>query len=301
MWGQRMGILNLFLDLAAVSLWLSWRGFGSVPTRRPAGTLGANLRPVDVRVPRRFVQLAGFLGLVIGRAILYSQLGDGVSWVALWSPGAVTIAFRSDSFSRMLLYSGLSAVSAVILAYSWLIALSGLSNVKKDPDPISRALRDELKPLSGLPFGLWLVFPILAATLLWLVSAPLISKVAMGPPFRSFALLVEQSVVVGFGILPSLRIPLMAVVFFKGLAEFVYFGVHPFWAFVEQAGGRLCRPLAWFRIGRVDLAPIATLLIIWLVGRIMGFGFNDLKGGLSVHSRWLGVGVLPWLFERLPQ
>ena len=296
-----MGILNLFLDLAAVSLWLSWRGFGTVPSRRPAGTLGANLRPVDVRVPRRYVQLAGFIGLIIGRAFLYSQLGDGVNWVALWSPGAVTIAFRSDAFSRMLLFSGLSAISAVIVAYSWLIVVSSLSPTKKDPDPISRALRAELKPLTGLPFGLGLIVPISAAAILWLVSAPLISRVALGPQFRSITLLVEQSVVVGFGILPSLRIPLLSIVFLKGLAEFVYFGVHPFWGFIEQAGGRLCRPFSWLRLGRVDLSPFAALLVIWVVGRVLGFGFNDLKGGISSHSRWLGIGVLPWLFEHLPQ
>jgi hypothetical protein len=295
-----MGTLDLFLNLAIVSLWLSWRGFGAFPTRHAAGTLAGNLRLVEKKRPKKWVPLLGVVGLILGRPVLYTQLGRELDWVALWSPGPVTLAFRSDLLARMMFYSVVSAIWTVILAYSWLLLLASLGQAKSDQDPITRLLRHELAPVCRLPGGLALLAPILAGSCLWLFAGPMSVRAALGSPIRSPAHLIEQATLVGLGVIPSLRLPLMSLCVAKGVLRHVYFGTHPFWAFVEHASERACRPFVALRFGRWDFSPLAALIAVWLAARLLGFGFSDLKSGVSLHLRWLEVGLLPWLFERLP-
>ncbi len=293
-----MGTLDLLFNLLVVSLWLSWRGFGTFPAKHSAGTLAGNLRPVETKPPKRWVSLLAAIGIVLGRPIIYSQLGRELDWVALWSPGPVTLAFRSDLFYRILCYSVFSAIWTVILAYSWLLALAALGHSKKEQDPIARLLRLELSPLSRFPAGLGVLATVLAGSLLWLAAGPLSSRVAVGAPIRSPLQLAEQAVIVGFGVLPSLRLPLMALCAAKAVLRHAYFGPHPFWLFIEHAGDRLCRPFAALKTGRWDFSPLAALIVISLAARLLGFGFSDLKSGASSHMRWLEAGLLPWLFEK---
>src|SRR5512141_1371778 len=122
-----MGLINLILNLAGVLLWLSWRSvrFDPLAKTTPA-TLVGTLRRAEPHRLKRWHLLAGLVGLLVVRAVLYWQLGPAVDWTPHLHLRGVGIAipFRSDSLLRMLLFSGLSFALTLGLCYLWLLFLS---------------------------------------------------------------------------------------------------------------------------------------------------------------------------------
>ena len=84
-----MAVLDFLLNLAALLLWLSWRGIGTEQASGPAGTLLANLRPAHRDQSGRRGYLLGLIGLLLGRAVVYRHFGPSFDWHPSWSPGPV--------------------------------------------------------------------------------------------------------------------------------------------------------------------------------------------------------------------
>ena len=119
-----MGLLHFILNVAALLLWVNWRGMGFkeyVPYR---STLVHTLRSAELRPTQRWSYLFALAGLLLLRGILYQQVGAALKWVPVLDLGVLTLPFRSDLSGRMMLYSFLSFVAVWLGFHLWLLLLS---------------------------------------------------------------------------------------------------------------------------------------------------------------------------------
>jgi uncharacterized protein YggT (Ycf19 family) len=86
-------------------------------------------------------------------------------------------------------------------------------------------------------------------------------------PARSGGRLVEQGLVVGFGMVFSLKILLPVVLLLHVVASYVYLGANPFWELIGVTARNLLKPLQCFplRFAKVDFAPLAGVLLLSLL------------------------------------
>ena len=295
-----MAALDFFISLAALLLWLSWRGIGTEQASGPAGTLLANLRPAHRSPAGRHGYLVGLIGLLLGRAILYRQFGPAFDWHPTWSPGPVTLVFRSDHLARMLVASllGFAWVLFGLLAAACLVA--ALHRPPQDKDALTREIRRRLGWMAYLPAVILLVIPSLILGVVWLVFGWLAARVGWLPALHGGAHLGQQAVVVGMGGVLVWKWPLTVVLVLHFLNSYVFFGASPVWDFIQQTGGRICRPLAFMRLGRLNLAPLFVLGWVWLIAGLLGSGVPWLRGTVHSFPPWLEQGALPSLYRSLP-
>lgn len=295
-----MAVLDLLLSLAALMLWLSWRGIGAEQASGPAGTLLANLRPAHRSQAGRHGNLVGLVAILIGRAILYRQFGPSFDWHPSWSPGAVTVVFRSDHFLLMLGSSllGFGWVLFGLVTFAFLVA--AIHRAPQDKDAVTREVRRRLGWLASLPAVILLLLPMLMLGLLWLVLGWVAARLGLVPALHGSHHLFQQAVVVGFGAVLVWKWPLTIVLGLYFVNSYVFFGASPVWDFIQQTGARLCRPLAFLRFGRLNLSPLVLLVAIWGVAGALGSGLPWLKASMRGVPPWLESGALPMLYRSLP-
>jgi len=295
-----MSLVDLFLNLAGLLMWVSWRGISGVESAGSAGTILGNLRPADrIRRPR-WGYIAGLVGMLMVRAIVYRQLGPGLPWHPSWSVAAVTLSFRSDSFLRMLGYSFMSFGWLLMTWYTWWIAVLVINRPPKDRDGVTRAIRRQMGWLGTLPAPLLAALPPLAAGLAWLVIGSSASYFRLMPELQDGGHLVEQALVMALSQVCVLRWFLIGVLLLHLLNLYVYLGNHAFWDFIQQTGERLARPFAVFRMGHLDLSPLPAAVVTWFILNLLGYGFPWLRHSLPGMPAWLEFGIAPTLFRNLP-
>src|ERR1051325_9639427 len=104
-----MFLIDFILNLAGLSLWLSWRSSRADPLRHatPAALLGT-LKRAEPRGSAPWLFLAALPALVLLRAIFFSQISVAVNWIPRLDLAIVSLAFHGDAFGPALLYSTLS-------------------------------------------------------------------------------------------------------------------------------------------------------------------------------------------------
>ena len=295
-----MSVLDFLLNLAALLLWLSWRGIGTVQASGPAGTLLGNLKPADRRSGVRHRYLVGLFALLLGRAVLFRQFGPALDWHPSWSPGAVRLVFRSDHFLRMLAYSLLGFGWALFGLFASVCLVAAVNRPPQDKDGLTREIRRGLGPLACLPAVVLLSLPVVSLGLAWLFLGWLSARAGLVPALHSWQQLLQQSGVVGLAAILVWRWLLTLVLSLYFLNSYVFFGTSPFWDFIQHTGARLARPLGWARFGRANFAPLLALGLVWLVYGLLGSGFPWLKSSLPGLPSWVETGLLPQLYRSLP-
>ncbi len=129
-----MALIDFILNLAGLLLWLTWRSarFDPLVKRTPATLIGT-LRRAEPRRLRRWHLLAALGGLLLLRAGFYWQIGSALHpvWTGTLDLGVIPLSFRSDSFSRMVLYSIFSFALTLGVFYLWLLLLSILAGPER--------------------------------------------------------------------------------------------------------------------------------------------------------------------------
>jgi len=122
-----MWLIDFILNLASLLLWLNWRALPLDPlaTATPPTFVGTLRRAEPARV-KRWYFLAALVGLLLLRAWLCWQLGPALNWTARLNLFATRLAFKSDFFGLMLLYSALSFGLMLGIFLLWLLLLSML-------------------------------------------------------------------------------------------------------------------------------------------------------------------------------
>ena len=144
-----------------------------------------------------------------------------------------------------------------------LVVLNGRAT---EPDPILRLIRLHLGRSAGWPWPLQVLGPILLAAVIWLASYPLLTYAGVLNA-SSTTHVIEQGLMVGSGLVFTLKFLLPPVLVLYLLASYVYLGNSPVWDFVSATARSALAPLSPLplRIAKLDLAPIAGLLLVLLL------------------------------------
>src|SRR4029434_5949368 len=124
-----MGLIDFLLNIAALLLWLSWRGISLDPlaTATPATLVGTLRRAEPSRV-RRWHFLIALVGLLVLRAFLYRYvIGPALHCSGQVDLIATRLSFPSDYFQWMLLFSVLSFALTLLEFYFALLLVLVLS------------------------------------------------------------------------------------------------------------------------------------------------------------------------------
>jgi len=211
--------------------------------------------------------LATLVLLLVLRALAYWQLGSPVDWTPKLNLGFVVLAFRSESFASVALYSLLSFLRFQFVFYFWLLVLTSANRTTTDPDPITRMLRLHLGRVSRWPGAAQWLLPCLLGSALWLVVYVPLVHCGVLSTVNSKAHLAGQALLVGAALGFSLKWLLPTILLLYTVNSYVYLGTSPLWEFVAATSTNLLGPFHRFplRIQRVDLAPIMAIVLIILL------------------------------------
>ena len=150
-------------------------------------------------------------------------------------------------------------------------------------DPVQSIVRMQLGKLDSLPSVAKLFLPWFTAVALWcLLNKPLV-RLGMLPAPKSFAELIEQGAVVGFGVYLAWEYLIVGILLLHLLNSYIYFGAWPFWNFIDNSARQILKPLSRIplRVGKIDFAPLAGMGLVIFVAEFASRG-------------------LVWLYQRLP-
>ncbi len=268
-----MGFIDSILNLAGLLLWLNWRSlrFDPLAKRTPA-TLMGTLRPASPEKLRRWHLLVFIIGLLFVRAVLYRWIGSMTHWTAKLDLDVIALSFRSDSFSRILIFSFFSFGLALGIFYVSLLLLSLL----KGPDPIQGLVKVPLGRVDNWPRSVKICLPFIATAGCWWLANWLFAWLQIIPYPASAAQRIEQSIVIGLASYLVWKIPAIVILLLHLANSYVYFGQHPFWNYLNVVARKMLAPLKIFplRIGRVDLAPVLAVAIIFFAGEFATRGLR---------------------------
>jgi uncharacterized protein YggT (Ycf19 family) len=276
-----MAYVDLILNFAGLLLWLNWRSIRFDPlTKRTPATLMGTLRPAAPKKLRPWHLLVFIAGLLLLRAVVYWWLGSAALWSGELNLGVKTLLFRSDWFLRILIFSFFSFGLTLGIFYLCLLPLSLL----RGPDPIHRLVKIPLGRVDDWPRWAKILLPFLAASVLWWLASWLFVWLQVLQPPVAAAQRFEQSIVIGLGSYLVWKFPLGAILLLHLLNSYVYFGKHPFWKYVNATAQVILQPLGKIplRLGRVDFAPVAAIILVFLAAEGAGKGLTWLYGRLPL-------------------
>ena len=280
-----MGYVDFILNLAALLLWIKWRSlpFDPIHKRTPATLVGTLRRAAPSRF-RRWHLLAAIGALLVLRAVFYWQIGSASNpaWVGKLNLEATVLTFVSNSFGRMLLFSGFSFGLALGIFYLWLLLLSILAGQTAKEQPIHRLVRMQLGGIDGWPRWAKIISPPAVTALVWGLASWPFAWMHPGQTM-SAAHRFEEAVVIGLGSYLAWKFVTAVLLVLHLLNTYIYFGKHPFWNYVNVTAQNLIAPLRKIplRAGRVDFAPVVGIAIIFFAAELAERG-------------------LVWLYARLP-
>jgi len=260
-----MSLIDFILNVAGLLLWLNWRAVPWMALPPPGTSLAATLKAAEPPRPRWFY-IACLGALVFGRSFFYWEIGPSLHWNPGIPLGPVTLAFRSDVFGRMALFSFLSFAGTLGIFYLWLILLSALNSGASDANPQQRLVRLHLGPLERWPNALKLLLPLCLMVMLWWAFNPLLAKMNMVPKSSAWRLLA-QGAVIGLAIYLALKFLVIGMLILHLINSYLYLGEYSFWKFVNTTARGLLRPfkLLPLQFGKVDFAPLLAIVVVALI------------------------------------
>ena len=264
-----MGLIDFILNLAGLLLWLNWRSirFDPLGKRTPA-TLVGTLRRAEPSRLRRWHLPAVLGGLLLLRALFYWQIGSASKpvWAGTLDLNVIAPSFLSNSFGLMLLFSIFSFGLTLVVFYLWLLLLS----ILEGPEPIRRLVRMQLGGLDCWPRWMRLFLPLTVVALLWWLASWVLTWLGIVPHPVSAAHRIEEALVIGLGSYMSWKYIAGVLLALHLLNSYIYFGRHPFWGYVNAEARTLLWPLRAvpLRVGKVDFAPVAGIVLVFLFAEL---------------------------------
>jgi uncharacterized protein YggT (Ycf19 family) len=276
-----VGIIDFILNLAGLLLWLNWRTAKVDPLgKRTPATLIGTLRRADSRGTARWHLPVVLGGLLLLRALFYWQIGAAAHWTGKLDLGVIELSFRSDFFSRMLLFSFCSFALMLAVFYLWLLLLSILAG----PEPFHALVRTQLGGIDRWPRPVKWILPFAVAALIWWLANWLFAGLQIIPPPVSPERRLAGALIIGLDSYLMWKFLIGALLLLHLLNSYIYFGRHPFWNYVNATAQTLLRPLKKIplRAGNANFAPVAGITLVFLLAEMAGRLLAWLYGRLSL-------------------
>lgn len=275
-----MNWVDFILNIAGLLLWLNWRAGKIDPlVRRMPATLAGTLRRAEPLRLRRWTFPVILAALLVIRAFFYRLIGPAAGWVGTLDLAVISLAFRSNWFAPMLVYSLLSFALTLGVFYSWLLLFSLL----KGPKPIHDFVRLQLGGIDGWPRGARLALPAVVTALSWWALTWVLAALKVLPHPVSEIVRLEEAGIIAVQSYLNWKYPIAAVLTLHLLNKYIYFGTQPIWNYADATGQKLLRPLKKIplRMGRADFAPVAGIALVFLFSELAGRGLALLYKRLS--------------------
>jgi uncharacterized protein YggT (Ycf19 family) len=283
-----MGLIDSILNLVGVLLWLSWRAARYDPLGQASpATLVATLKRAEPRRLKGWLYLVALFLLLLCRAIVYSQLATTAGWTPKLDLGMVVLAFRNDLFRSLLLFSLLSFVRVLMLAYLWVLTLSMLNHGLPELGPFYKLLRVQLGRVSRWSWPVQAFLPLILIVGLWVAFHPVLLRLGITTGVSSYSCLVEQGLLIALDAYCTLKFLLPVILLLYLVMSYVYLGPSPLWDFVSNTSRTLLAPLRRvpLHLGKLDLAPVLGVILVLVV-------LHLLPNSLRASPR---PGILAWL------
>jgi uncharacterized protein YggT (Ycf19 family) len=276
-----MSLVDFILNLAGLLLWLNWRSVPLDPLSKatPATLLGTLRRAEPARL-KRWHFLAALAGLILLRWPFYWLLGSALNWNASLDLVATRLAFPSDFKYPMLLYSVLSFGLVLAIFFLCLLLVSMLGRNESKQFFIQRLARLHLGRVDGWPLPFKLLLPLLAGTALWWLVSWVLPSWGLMPHPASAVDRLGQAALVGASAYLAWKYPLALLLLLNLVNNYVYFGKHPLWNYVNATSRQLLSPMAKLplRVGKMDFAPVLGVALIFLAARVAEEGIGVFGG-----------------------
>ncbi len=212
----------------------------------------------------RWPHLAGLVALLLFRSVFYWQVGSALRWTPQLSLAVLTIPFRTEFLGLALLFSWFSFGLSLAAFYFSLVLLSLANRRVSDTDPLQRLVRLHLGWIEPWPIIAKLLMPPLAAALLWLVVAPVFSRLNLVPPASTVGITFQKGLIIGAAAFRSWEFLIVGLLLLHLLISYVYLGNSKVWTFIEGTARNLLKPLRWLplRAGKADFAPILGIALV---------------------------------------
>ena len=274
-----MALIDFILDIAALLLWLNWRSAGFDPLiKSTPTTLIGTLRRAEPPKTRGWYFLVAVLGLLFLRALLYWQVGSAMDWMPALKLGVISISFRSDFFSRAMLFSVLSFGVTLIIFYLWLLFFSIVNGRSEEADPLQKLVRLHLGWIERWPWLFKLLLPLVSVTVIWYGVNPLLAQWEVIPAVKPALHRLEQAGTIGLGVYLAWKYLITGLLILYLLSSYVYLGHHLFWNFLAVTGRNMLAPFRFLplRIGKIDFAPLFAIAAVLLAARFIEQGLMTL-------------------------
>jgi uncharacterized protein YggT (Ycf19 family) len=206
-----------------------------------------------------------------------------VGWAAgKLNLGIIELSFRSDSFGRILLFSIFSFGLTLGVLYLWLLLLSILAG--PEPLPFHRLVRMPLGGMDRWARGVKFLLPLMVTATFWWLASWLLAWLQVIPPLVSPVHRIEESLVIGLGSYLAWKYLIGVLLVLHLLNSYIYFGKHPFWAYVNAEAQTLLSPLRLvpLQAAKADFAPVVGIALVFLAAELAGRGLVLLYGKLPL-------------------
>ncbi len=272
-----MSLIDFILNLVGLLLWLAWRSAGvAAKSRTPGSSLLITLQPTSTPRTGAWLLLAVIGLILILRSVFYWHIGSALDWTPRMHLGAVVLSFRSDYFLRILTFSFLSFGLFLGAYYCWLLFLSAVNRHEQDTNPMLKMVRAQLGWMERLPVVLKYLFPLIMGALAWIALAPIFSMLGLTPDPLSYGHLAQEAIVVGISAFLVLKYLLLFILLLNVVNAYVFLGDLALWHFVNTSAKNMLRPIAWMRLGWIDLGPLIGITLLLLVSYFGPSGLHKL-------------------------
>jgi hypothetical protein len=257
-------LLDFLLNVVGLLLWFNWRASGFKLAAPGVVSLAATIQRTEIIEPRRWFSFGSLIALLLVRALVYCNIGSKINWTATLDLTAIVLPFRSDLLSRMFLFSLLSFFVALGVVYASLLLLSVINEKSRATDYFCRLIALQLGWIGNWFWPIRFLLPPVAAALLWLAASFLFVKLGILPSPKNATHAWQIAGVLALCVMVSWKYVLILFLGLHLVNTYVYLGNSSFWQFVTLTGNRLCLPVRWLRIGKVELGPPLLIVLIIL-------------------------------------
>jgi uncharacterized protein YggT (Ycf19 family) len=122
--------------------------------------------------------------------------------------------------------------------------------------------------------GVKFLLPLIVTATFWWLASWLLAWLQVIPPLVSPVHRIEESLVIGLGSYLAWKYLIGVLLVLHLLNSYIYFGKHPFWAYVNAEAQTLLSPLRLvpLQAAKADFAPVVGIALVFLAAELAGRG-----------------------------